>query len=138
MPLTLKYDEQEFATVILEQASHVSELVQYGCWESPGRTVWLHAVEVKRGGPWRIQAWKGDPTNADLLEEQVHDAAGICRSMEYLCSDISRGIRVIDGGSTLVAENIAEAVVRQDPEVLTPEVCDAILQMAIWGDVLHK
>ncbi|MBO18862.1 hypothetical protein [Herbaspirillum sp.] len=141
MPLTLKYDEQEFATTIRDRSADRSWDIQnsFDITDNPARKVWIHAaIDDIRPMRWRVQAWEGDPFNADLLEEVTCTVRDICASMEYLCSDIIRGLRVIDGGSTLVAENIVEAVVRQDPEVLTPEVCDAILQMAIWGDVLHK
>lgn len=139
--LTLKYNESDFAAEVVAKAQNYNEQIQdsFDFNDNPARKVWLH-VPLHDIHPtrWRVQAWEGDPLNADLLEEVPALGVDICRSMEYLCSDISRGIRVIDGGATLVAENIALAVVRQDPEVLTPETCDAILQMLIYGAIPHK
>ena len=142
----LKYDAPLFAFTILEQARRISEDVQdsFDIRPDPRRQVWFNAISLtpNRGrapfGPWRIQVWKGDPFNADLLEEGTHRVRDICRSMEYLCSDIRRGIRVIDGGATLVVSNIEEAVDKQNPTCLTPETCDAILQMVVYGAIPHK
>tara|TARA_R100001198_G_scaffold94980_1_gene79610 strand:- start:530 stop:964 length:435 start_codon:yes stop_codon:yes gene_type:complete len=144
MPLTIKYDENEFAQVILDQARYVSEGVMgsFDITNSPARQVWFNLATFRGVGltcrPWRIQAWEGDPTNADLLEEVTCGVRDVCAAMEYLCSDIIRGIRVIDGGSALVAENIVEAVVKQNPRYLTEETCDAIVQMIVYGAILHK
>ncbi len=140
MPLTLKYDESEFADVILSQALAVSEQVQdsYLVNPNPCRSVWFRVVPT-RWSTWRVQAWDGDPWGAQvLLDEEDASVRDICASMEYLCSDIIRGIRVIDGGSTLVAENIVEAVVAQNPRYLTEETCDAIVQMLVYGAIPHK
>lgn len=139
MPLTLKYDEALFADVILSQARTVSEQVRdsYLVNPNPRRSVWFHAVPT-RWSTWRVQTWDGNPDNADLLDEEDASVRDICASMEYLCSGIIRGIRVIDGGSTLVAENIVEAVVKQDPGHLTEETCDAIVQMLVYGAIPHK
>lgn len=146
MPLTLKYNEGDFASTILDQSRRISEDVQdrFAFNSNPARQVWFHVPRTwicddSDDQPWTVQVWRGDPLNADLLEE-VADVGvrDICAAMEYLCSDISRGIRVIDGGSTLVAENIVEAVVKQNPDYLTPETCDAILQMVVYGAIPHK
>lgn len=142
MSLTLKYNEESFAVTILEQALRISEDVQdsFAFSSRPRRTVWFSAVGLRRNfaGPWRVQIWRGDPTNADLLEEGIHDAWDICAAMDKLCSSVSRGTLVVDGGSTLIAENICEAVVKQNPNYITPETADAVVQMLVYGTIPHK